>query len=251
MSETHSLQFAGTSDAKLRLASTVMVMRQARVGLQVLLLRRNAQLAFAGGAWVFPGGAVDQTDSECDDNTGLEAEQLAARVAAVRECEEECGLILDSQQLVHFAHWTTPENLKRRFATWFFAAVVSEAESDVVIDDGEIHDFQWLTPSQGINRHQSGELDMMPPTYMSLKLLEQCASADQALECLRVFEPYWVTPRVARDADSAVLLYPGDAGYEVRDGALNGPRHRCIIGDHGVRYIHSGEDVGLAPMDNL
>jgi len=66
-----------------------------------------------------------------------------------------------------------------------------------------------------------------------------------------MFEPYWVTPRVARDADSAVLLYPGDAGYEVRDGALNGPRHRCIIGAHGVRYIHSGEDVGLAPMDNL
>ena len=231
---------------RLRNAATVLIMRQAKTGMEILLLRRNAKLAFAGGAWVFPGGAVDQADSELG---GLEDEALAARVAAVRESVEECGLVLDSAQLVHFSHWTTPEKLKRRFATWFFAAVVSETDSTVVIDDGEIHDFQWLNPTQALAMHDAGELDMMPPTYMSIKLVDQFASAEKALESLRHFEPYWVTPKFARDAEVGVLLYPGDAGYETQNGSLAGPRHRCIVSDQGVSYIHSGEDVGIAAMD--
>ena len=244
---------------RLRNAATVLIMRQAQTGMEILLLRRNAKLAFAGGAWVFPGGAVDEADGEALDegagesaglqSIGLRSELRAAQTAAVRESAEECGLILDSGQLVHFSHWTTPEKLKRRFATWFFAAVVADTDSSVVIDDGEIHDFQWLNPTQALAMHDAGELDMMPPTYMSIKLVEQFVSADKALESLRHFEAYWVTPRFARDGEVGVLLYPGDAGYETQNGVLAGPRHRCIVSDQGVSYIHSGEDVGIAAMD--
>ena len=157
----------------LRNAATVMIMRQAQTGMEILLLRRNAKLAFAGGAWVFPGGAVDPAD--CSGCWYPRMKTLTARAAAVRESAEECGLALDAGQLVHFSHWTTPEKLKRRFATWFFAAVVAEADSMVVIDDGEIHDFQWLNPTQALAMHDAGELDMMPPTYMSIKLVDQFA----------------------------------------------------------------------------
>jgi 8-oxo-dGTP pyrophosphatase MutT (NUDIX family) len=229
----------------LRNAATVLIMRQAEAGMEILMLRRNAKLVFAGGAWVFPGGAVDLADS-----TGLEGDELAARVAAVRESAEECGLLLEPEQLVHFSHWTTPVNQKRRFATWFFAAVVPEDDSDVVIDDGEIHDFQWLTPAQALAQHRAGELKMMPPTYLSIKMVDQFISADQALDSLRNFEAYWITPRISRDGETMVLLYPGDVGYEASDGALPGPRHRCVMGDLGVSYIHSGDDVGIAAMDN-
>ena len=74
---------------EIRLAATVLIVRQGADELDVLLLRRNAQLAFAGGAWVFPGGAVDTAD-------GLHSatEEQAARVAAVREAQEECGIVL-------------------------------------------------------------------------------------------------------------------------------------------------------------
>ena len=239
---------------RLRNAATVLIMRQAKTGMEILLLRRNAKLAFGGGAWVFPGGAVEEADgalaglpSELESE--LKSELLTAQTAAVRESAEECGLILDSAQLVHFSHWTTPEKLKRRFATWFFAAVVSETDSTVEIDDGEIHDFQWMNPAQALAMHDAGELNMMLPTYMSIKLVDQFASAETALESLRHFEPYWVTPRFARDAEIEVLLYPGDAGYETQMGSLEGPRHRCIVSDQGVSYIHSGEDVGIAAMD--
>ena len=231
----------------LRNAATVMILRQAQTGIEILLLRRNAKLAFAGGAWVFPGGAVDPADCV---GAGTQDETLTARAAAVRESAEECGLALDAAQLVHFSHWTTPEKLKRRFATWFFAAVVAEADSMVVIDDGEIHDFQWLNPTQALAMHDAGELDMMPPTYMSIKLVDQFANAEQALESLHHFEPYWVTPRFARDGEVGLLLYPGDAGYETQNGSLAGPRHRCVVSDRGVTYSHSGKDVGIAAMDN-
>jgi 8-oxo-dGTP pyrophosphatase MutT (NUDIX family) len=236
-----------TPAVNVRSAATVLIMRQANAGMEILMLRRNAKLVFAGGAWVFPGGAVDQADSE---NAGLEHEEQAARVAAVRESAEECGLLLKPQQLVHFSHWTTPVNQKRRFATWFFAAVVAEEDSDVVIDDGEIHDFQWLTPAQAVAHHRAGDLKMMPPTYLSIKMLDQFASADLALESLRHFAAYWITPRISRDSETMVLLYPGDAGYEASDGALPGPRHRCVMDDRGVSYVHSGKDVGIAAMDN-
>ena len=236
------------SAVTLRLASTVMILRQAQAGMEVLLLRRNAQLAFAGGAWVFPGGAVDQADAEGGDE-GSGGEEFTARIAAVRECQEECGLTLQPEQLVHFAHWTTPEDQKRRFATWFFVAAVPEQQSEVVIDDGEIHEFQWLSPGHALARHRDGELSMMPPTYMSLKLLQGFSNAAEALSGLRDSEAFSVTPRVAREGETFVLLYPGDAGYELRDGNLSGPRHRCVIGDQGTDYIHSGNDVGVAAMD--
>ena len=237
---------------RLRNAATVLIMRQAKTGMEILLLRRNAKLAFGGGAWVFPGGAVDQADTGSAklESEELGNEELAARVAAVRESAEECGLLLESQQLVHFSHWTTPVNQKRRFATWFFAAVVAEEDSAVVIDDGEIHDFQWLTPAQAVAHHRAGDLKMMPPTYLSIKMLDQFASADLALESLRHFAAYWITPRISRDSETMVLLYPGDAGYEASDGALPGPRHRCVMDDRGVSYVHSGKDVGIAAMDN-
>lgn len=236
-----------TAAVSVRNAATVLIMRQTQAGMQILMLRRNAKLAFAAGAWVFPGGAVDQVDTVPG---GLKNEEQSARVAAVRESAEECGLIVDSEQLVHFSHWTTPVNQKRRFATWFFAAVVAEEDSAVVIDDGEIHDFQWLTPAQAVAHHRAGELKMMPPTYLSIKMLDQFASADLALESLRHFAAYWITPRISRDGETMVLLYPGDAGYETSDGVVPGPRHRCVMDDQGVSYIHSGKDVGIAAMDN-
>ena len=50
------------TDPELRLAATAVLLRDTEQGLEVLLLRRNAKLAFAAGAWVFPGGAIDQPE---------------------------------------------------------------------------------------------------------------------------------------------------------------------------------------------
>ena len=62
-------------------AATVVLLRDGDHGLEVLLVQRNAQLSFHGGAWVFPGGRLDPEDYE-----GCESDVVAAaRNAAVRK----------------------------------------------------------------------------------------------------------------------------------------------------------------------
>src|SRR4051794_19778932 len=95
-------------------AATVVLLREAADQFEVLLLRRNADLAFLGGAWVFPGGRVDPGDDHGDGTQG------AARRAAAREAREEAGVEVDPATLVEFSHWTTPAVRVRRFAVWFF-----------------------------------------------------------------------------------------------------------------------------------
>ena len=232
------------SDSPLRLASTVVLLRDSAQGLEVLLLRRNAKLAFAGGAWVFPGGAIDRPEL-----AAAATQMEAAKQAGVREVEEECGVLLTVEELVHFCNWTTPEGPGRRFATWFFVAQVPLSSTDIVIDEGEIHEFQWLRPQQALDLHQCGKLNMMPPTFLSLCLVSHYQTAIEVVEALRQRAVYEVTPRLCHVQGEMVCLYPGDAGYAQSDGTILGARHRTILADQGTTYIHSGTDVAVPPMD--
>src|SRR5512142_3121682 len=91
----------------VRDAATVMLVSD-RPDLHVLVLERTSRAVFGPGATVFPGGAVDAADREpratarvvgLDDATaslehGLDAGGLGFRIAAVRECFEEAGILL-------------------------------------------------------------------------------------------------------------------------------------------------------------
>ena len=71
----------------------------------------------------------------------------------------------------------------------------------------------------------------MPPVF-STAVVDQFVNAAKTLESLRYFEAGCMTPRF------------------IGDGASFRPRHRGIVSDQGVSYIHSGEDLGIAAMDN-
>ena len=97
-----------------RASATVVVLREAAGGPEVLLLRRNRATGFVPGAWVFPGGRVDAADGEAalaDRWLRLTSEGAAGRLglgmdadppaiayygAAVREVFEETGLLAGS-----------------------------------------------------------------------------------------------------------------------------------------------------------
>src|SRR3954468_14950145 len=79
-----------------REAATVIVLRGGADSLEVLLVQRNPEQRFMGGAWVFPGGAVD----------AHEEGDLAHRLAGVREVEEEAGVVLGGPDALHpFSRW--------------------------------------------------------------------------------------------------------------------------------------------------
>ncbi len=129
-----------------RPASTVVLLRDAADGLETLLLKRNKALLFAGGFWVFPGGSIDADDLEA---AGGDLD-LASRIAAAREAEEEAGLSPRLDDMVMLSHWTTPVIEPKRFSTWVYAAPV-QADLEVVIDGSEIHDARWIGVRQAVS----------------------------------------------------------------------------------------------------
>lgn len=215
---------------EVRAAATVVVVRNGAEGLEALLLRRHAQIQFAGGMWVFPGGAVD-----AEDFGGGDDPLAAARRAAAREAQEEAGLVVDPAQLHYFAHWTTPEQWGKRFATWFFIAAVDGAQ-DVQVDGEEIDQYQWLRPRQALAAHRDRSVDLLPPTYVTLRDLAGCADTAAALALYRQRPVLEILPRMAADSSRLIMLYPGDAGYADGVAECEGPRHRCWQGDDGWHY---------------
>lgn len=210
-------------------AATVILLRESAAELEVLLLRRNAALAFHGGAWVFPGGRVDDEDHDGDGDLA------AARRAAAREAHEEAGIALAPAELVPFSHWTTPEGRPRRFATWFFVGVAGSAE--VTIDGGEIHDHAWHTPDGALAAHAAGDIELPPPTFVTLATLRPYRRvADVLAEAARREPPVFV-PRVVPAGEETHSLYPGDAGWAARDPARPGARHRLVMREGAWRYL--------------
>src|ERR687891_107540 len=80
-----------------RQAASLIVLRDSSEGPEVLLVQRNPEQRFMGGAWVFPGGAVHDEDGGDHART------------AVRETQEEAGLELEYDALVPFSRWITPK----------------------------------------------------------------------------------------------------------------------------------------------
>ena len=225
-------------------AGTVVLLRSSEQSFEVLLLKRNPKLAFAGGVWVFPGGAVDE-----DETRAFADECSAAKVAARREIFEECGLDVGEVELRHFCKWTTPREEKKRFSTWFFVAVSDQASSRILVDGSEIIDYKWISPKSAIQKHQEGSISFMPPTFLVLRLLSHFDSAEKVFAALKNRAPYDVTPKMIFDSKIWMCMYPGDAGYEIGDLDVSGPRHRTYYSEDGIQYVHSGDNVGFPAMD--
>lgn len=229
------------SAVPVRPAATLVLLRDGDAGLETLMLRRRAQQSFAGGTWVFPGGAVEAVDRAAD-------EEETARHAAVRETYEECGVRVDPARLVPFSHWTTPRPSPKRYATWFFAVCVEGDGGTITVDGGEIDRHAWYRPEAALEAHLAGNLELLPPTYITLHKLAEVETSDMALRRWQQQPVQHIEPRVAMLKDTVHMLYPGDAGYERGDASVPGARHRCILGPNGWRYHCTSS--GETPREN-
>jgi glyoxylase-like metal-dependent hydrolase (beta-lactamase superfamily II)/8-oxo-dGTP pyrophosphatase MutT (NUDIX family) len=147
-----------------RAAATLVVVRDAAVGIEVLLLRRAERGDHNSGAWVFPGGLVEPGDAQCHALcTGLDDAAAGARlalphgaldyyVAAVRECFEEAGLLfaLDADGRIlnrhdaaapEIASWRQPLHRGERTLTELCARHGLRLAMDRLV-----YFSHWLTP---------------------------------------------------------------------------------------------------------
>ncbi|MBS1839102.1 MAG: NUDIX domain-containing protein [Actinobacteria bacterium] len=245
-------------------AATVIVLRDAPGGPEVLMLQRDRGLSFAGGMWVFPGGRIDdadrtdteQTDTEHTDTEQTDTEQTdteqaleaAARRAAVREAREESGVVIDPSTLRRWTHWTPPPLQDKRFSTAFFVAPAVDAATEVVIDDAEIRAHQWSRPDEAIARRDAGEIALAPPTFITLTQLVEHRSVDHIVESAATRTVEHFSTRVALRDGGWTAVYHGDVvfaalgeagGMGEVDLRAPGPRHRLLMEDRWT-YLREG-----------
>ncbi len=148
-------------------AATVMLVRDGDDGMEVFMLRRNLNSDFVGGAYVFPGGAVDVADRSADLDAvclgrsddqasmmlGVDRGGLAFWVAAIRECFEEAGVLLacgHDGRVLSFADAEVAERFNRHRSAVDRGETplldVCRVESLQLVVD-RIHYFaHWITP---------------------------------------------------------------------------------------------------------
>ncbi|MBA3540292.1 MAG: NUDIX domain-containing protein, partial [Deltaproteobacteria bacterium] len=182
-------------------AGSVILLRPAATGFEVLLVRRRKGASFMASAYVFPGGGAEPDE---DSRTAAarelfeEAGVLLARDIAGAETLEAPSLatlrrrILDGQAatanltdaglawsvdaLLPWSHWITPSVESRRFSARFFIAELPPGQSSSV-DDIEIVEQAWVRPADAIAR--IGELALPPPqlrTFWELAQLDSIAA---------------------------------------------------------------------------
>ncbi|MEX1104939.1 MAG: NUDIX domain-containing protein [Ilumatobacteraceae bacterium] len=224
----------------IRQAATVMLVRDADVGheqgIEVFMLRRTLAAVFGSGMYVFPGGKVETADGTDVDR--------AHRLAAIRECFEEAGVLLarnpsgdfvddghpslDHREAIHdgtaellalcaehgltpaidelvwVAHWITPIGEQRRFDTRFYLVPAPGGQAHSH-DDSETIDSLWVSPAEALQRQASGELTMMPPTVKNLQFLAEHTTVDRVMAAAHALpEPPCILPRI-KFVDGAIV----------------------------------------------
>ena len=229
-------------DQPIRDASTVCVVKPGVGGLEVLMVRRATSSVFVGGAYVFPGGALDEVDRSDTARRLFGDGPLSPWLsAAVRETAEEAGLVVptgpietprtahgvellralddagyafDRSRLAYLSNWVTPKGQPRRFDTRFFVTDAPEY-AQASPDGTEVTDTVWVAPGDALEHRARGEWTLVPPTIATLETLAEFDDAAAVLafahrqESVPRFEP-----RVVRQEGTLKILMPGDAGYD-------------------------------------
>ena len=187
-----------------RQAATVILLRGGAQTLEVLLVRRTPHARFMGGVWVFPGGAVDESEGDGDG---------AHRAAASRELREEAAITLsDPDALVKFSRWITPAEVHTRFDTHFFLASLP-AGQEPKVDGEECVDLGWFTPAAALEAHRDERIVLVFPTIKHLEQLGAFAAVDDLLTYARGREVLPIQPRGVVEGEVARVLLPGEPGY--------------------------------------
>jgi 8-oxo-dGTP pyrophosphatase MutT (NUDIX family) len=184
-----------------RPASTVVLLRPSAAGFEVFLVRRHHDIAFMGGAHVFPGGRVDDADIAADEET-------RHRRAAVRELREETGVTLPAEVLIPFARWVTPALELKRYDTWFFVAELPQRQQPVH-DGTENTDSLWIEPAAALTAHASRAIALPPPTWFTLEALTAFDDVEAVLRWARAATIRPLQPDVEERDGVRSLIFPG------------------------------------------
>ena len=221
------------------------------------MVQRGHTARFMGGAWVFPGGIVDDLDdgdlarsvvagaTEGDEvrwiGAGLRelVEEVRIWITTgpipfpsdtwlrddeVYEAARDSGVQFDSDRLAYFANWITPTMIPIRFDTRFYAVAVDH-EFTPEPDPRELAAAEWMSPGRVIELARGGERVVPFPTMKTLEHLAGFSTAADFMAYARSLEavpPVMPRGRIAEDGTVEIVL-PGEPGYEALGDAEPDP----------------------------
>ena len=232
-----------------RLATTVLLLRGGRAGLEVFMVRRHRKSGFLPNAWVFPGGRVDAAD-QLDGHPalrggeavlaqlgGARADAVAHVVAGLRETWEEVGVWLGDappdaalrgpvargERPLHalLAGPTSLDLDRLRAWSWWVTPqaepkrydtrflVTIAEDADGHHDDHETVDSRWVDPRAALAAPDHTHFPLAPPTWWTLAELARHASAEAAWEAAAARPQRPIQPILQFAADGLSLQLPG------------------------------------------
>ena len=216
--------------APLRPAATVLLLRDAPGGVEVLMTRRSLTASFAPGAYVFPGGGIDAADAAAHAQATRRPTQgdqhLTQAIAAIRESFEELGVLLArhadgtpasaddiaaldrhapfvpqcaargltlaAADVYVLAHWITDRDLPRRFDVPFLVARMPEGQTPVA-NEAEQFEPVWVRPADALARHEAGQFFIIFPTIRTLQRLQGHPDVQSVLAACATEKPLWTS----------------------------------------------------------
>lgn len=249
--ETHDIEPENWL-SKTTPAATIVIFRHDPLGgpPQILMVERNASLKFAGGATVFPGGKIDPADRELAARIGGDLEDMAARVAAVRETLEETGLVvgidgvvdgslaaqarrmlisggdlapvldafgwsLAPERLVPFARWWPKHRTERIFDTRFYLADLGTGAVDIEVDATENRHLFWASAKGALDLAEEGKIRVIFPTRRNLERLALFGSFKDARVHANATPIGTISPFIEKRDGQPWLMIPDNLGYPV------------------------------------
>lgn len=245
-----------------RPAATVIIFRNGAEGHppEILMAIRSQEMVFAGGMAVFPGGRVDDADFELANAiggaVGLEVDEAAHRIGAIRETLEETGLAigltgqidalsarqararlletgvlakvldefgwsLDLTRLTPFARWHPRfERVKRLYDTRFYLADLGTGAVEIAADLSENTHLFWVSARDALDAADRKEMQIIFPTRRNLERLAQFASFDETRAHAESIPVRTISPRVDKSGEFPMLRIPDDAGYPITSEPL-------------------------------
>ena len=235
-------------------AATLVIFREAASGApDLLMVERAKTMAFAGGAWVFPGGRIDPADygacrgrcarperrrrtRRCHPRNGRgnrRRDRLPGRRprrlppsaphlhagGPFGEALADAGATLDLAALIPFARWRPAHRHARIFDTHFYIAQ-APADATATVDATENVRLAWKTAAQVLAESDAGAATIIYPTRRNLERLARfgdfaAARADAATHPIRTITPFLET----RDGVEHLCI-PGDCGYPITSEPL-------------------------------
>jgi len=245
-----------------RAAATVVIVRDRPDGPpDILMMERASTMAFAAGALVFPGGGVDAHDQQLAARIdhGMEPDEAAARIAAIRETIEESGLgvglagavdgavaairqgllggamlgdllaahglSLALDELTPFARWhpAPRERVNRVYDTRFYLARAPEGQAASADATENVHLF-WSGAAATLARCDAGEGHVIFPTRRNLEKLAQAGSHADLVAHAAAYPVEKIRPWFEDRDGEQHLCIPDHLGYPVTSEPLRHAR---------------------------